>query len=253
MYLGDIVLGDTIDHKFTTTDTSGVPTTLAGTPVVSAYVGNGTTEITAGITLSVDFDSRTGMHNVRVVASGGNGFAAQTNVQLVITTGTVGGSSVVGYVIGSFSIENRSALRPTVAGRTLDTTSAGNAGIDWGNIDNPTSSVGLTNTTVGIVTLLNGIAANVISAASIAAAAGSKIADIVLRRTYANARVSSDGDAVNFRSLLGSVGKMVNKWTIVAGVLTIFQEDDTTSTAPGGTQNVTGTAGADPITTIDTV
>lgn len=252
MYHGDIALGDTIDIKFTTVDTSGVPATLAGSPVVSAYVGNSTTEITAGITLSVDFDGRTGLNNIRVVATSGNGYAAQTNITLVITTGTVG-TSVVGYVVGSISIENRSALRPTVAGRTLDTSSAGNAGIDWANIDNPTSSVGLTNTTIGIVTLLNGIAANVISAASIAAAAGSKIADIVLRRTYANARVSSDGDAVNFRSLLGSVGKMVNKWTIVAGVLTIFQEDDTTSTAPGGTQNVTGTAGADPITTIDTV
>ena len=48
------------------------------------------------------------LHNVRVVASGANGYAAQTNVDLVITAGTVGGTSVVGYVVGSFSIENRS-------------------------------------------------------------------------------------------------------------------------------------------------
>lgn len=107
-YLGDFTLGETLDFRFTTVGTTGAPTTLAGTPVVSAYVGNSTTQITAGITLSVDFDGVTGLHNVRVVASGANGYAAQTNVDLVITTGTVGGTSVVGYVVGSFSIENRS-------------------------------------------------------------------------------------------------------------------------------------------------
>jgi len=107
-YLGDFTLGETLDFKFSTVGTTGAPTTLAGTPVVSAYVGNSTTQITAGITLTVDFDGVTGLHNVRVVASGANGYAAQTNVDLVITTGTVGGTSVVGYVIGSFSIENRS-------------------------------------------------------------------------------------------------------------------------------------------------
>jgi len=108
VYSGDIQLGDTIDIKFTTRQFStGAPFLLAGSPVVSAYVGNGTTEITAGITLSANFDSVTGLNNVRVVASGGNGFAAQTNVDLVITTGTVDSVSVVGEVIGSFSIQNR--------------------------------------------------------------------------------------------------------------------------------------------------
>ena len=106
-YAGDIVLGDTIDIKFCTVQTTGAPFTLAGGPVISAYVGNSTTEITAGITLTTDFDARTGLNNVRVVASSGNGFAAATNVSLVITTGTVNGVSVVGYEVGSFSIQNR--------------------------------------------------------------------------------------------------------------------------------------------------
>lgn len=124
-YVGDIRLGDTIDIKFTTRQISGAPFTLAGSPVISAYVGNGTTEITAGITLSVDFDSRTGLNNVRVAATSGNGFATATNVQLVITTGTVNSVSVVGEVIGSFSIEARSALMPTTGGRTLVVDAAG--------------------------------------------------------------------------------------------------------------------------------
>jgi len=106
-YAGDILLGNTINFKFTTKNASLAPTTLAGSPVISAYVGNSTTQITAGITLTVDFDSVTGFNHVAVVASGGNGFATQTDISLVVTTGTVDGVSYVGTVIGSFSIENR--------------------------------------------------------------------------------------------------------------------------------------------------
>lgn len=134
-YLGDIRLGDTIDFKFcTTAAATGAPTTLAGSPVISAYPGNSTTQLTAGITLTVDFDSVTGLHNVRVVASSGNGYATATNYEMVITTGTVGGTSAVGYVVGTFSIENRSAVMPTVATRTLDIASTGEAGLDINNI-----------------------------------------------------------------------------------------------------------------------
>lgn len=125
MYRGDIRLGDTIDLKFCTVSTTGAPTTLAGSPVISAYPANSTTQLTAGITLSVDFDAVTGLHNVRVVATSGNGYATATNYELVITTGTVGGTSVVGYVVGAFSIENRSAVMPATAGRTLVVDAAG--------------------------------------------------------------------------------------------------------------------------------
>jgi hypothetical protein len=49
-----------------------------------------------------------------------------------------------------------SRLAPTTAGRTLDVTATGEAGIDWANIGSPTSTVGLTNTTVGILTTYTG-------------------------------------------------------------------------------------------------
>jgi hypothetical protein len=116
--------------------------------VISAYVGNDTTQITAGITLSVDFDSVTGLNNVRVVATGGNGYATASNYQLVITTGTVGGTSVVGYVVAEFSIENRSALMPTTAARTLDVSAGGEGGVDWANVGSPTTTLDLSGTTV---------------------------------------------------------------------------------------------------------
>jgi hypothetical protein len=114
-YIGDIALGSTIDCKFTTVSTTGLPTTLAGSPVISAYLGNDVTQLTAGITLSVDFDGVAGMHNIRVVATGANGYATATNYTLVITTGTVGGTSVVGYTPCSFSIERATAKLANVA------------------------------------------------------------------------------------------------------------------------------------------
>jgi hypothetical protein len=153
MNLGDFRLGETFDFKFTTRRFStGAPYTLAGSPVISAYHGNDTTQITAGITLSVDFDSVTGLNNVRVVASGGNGYATATNYSLVITTGTVDSVSVVGEVVGTFSIENRSAIMPTTAGRTLDVSAGGEAGVDWANVGSPTTTVGLSGTTVKTAT-----------------------------------------------------------------------------------------------------
>ena len=108
MSILDIALGETVDFKFTTVATTGAPTTLtSGT--VSAYPDNSTTEITAGITLTADFDGRTGMHNVRVVATEANGYAPGVKYALVLTVGTVGGVSVVGYIVGEFTIQNKIA------------------------------------------------------------------------------------------------------------------------------------------------
>lgn len=62
-------------------------------------------------------------------------------------------------------------LRPTTPGRTLDVTTTGGAGIDWGNVENPTSSVDLQNTIVDSVNTTANVAlvgANAINAASIA-------------------------------------------------------------------------------------
>lgn len=106
----DITIGETFDVKFTTAaPDTGAPATLSGTPVVSAYVGNSVTQITAGITLSVDFDGVTGLNNVRVVATTGNGYTDGSDVSLVITTGTVSGNSAVGYVIENFTIGRSAA------------------------------------------------------------------------------------------------------------------------------------------------
>lgn len=152
MYIGDFKVAAVIDLKFTTRSfTTGAPTTLAGTPAISIYKDNDTTQTTTGITLSVDFDGVTGLNNIHIDTS--NAFyAAGSNFQCIITTGTVGGVSVVGETVGAFSIEATSALRPTTAGRTLDVSATGEAGVDWANIGGPTTANVLSNTTISAVT-----------------------------------------------------------------------------------------------------
>ena len=93
------------------------------------------------------------------------------------------------------------------------------------------------------------IATGAIAADEIAAAAANKIADHVIRRTFENACDSSDGDTKTGRSLLGAIGKLVNKIAISGSTLTVYEDDDSTSLF---TQTVTTDSGADPIVTLDT-
>jgi hypothetical protein len=104
--LGNLTEDQTVDFKFYTVDTDNAPCTLAGGPAVSVYKGNNTSETTTGVTLTVDFDSRTGCNHVRIDTSDAF-YAVANDYQVVITTGTVDGISVVGAVLAAFSIENR--------------------------------------------------------------------------------------------------------------------------------------------------
>lgn len=244
-YIGDFTIGATLDFKFSTVGTTGAPTTLAGTPVISAYVGNSTTQLTAGITLTVDFDGVTGLHNVRVVASVGNGYAAATDVDLVITTGTVGGTSVVGYVVGSFSIDNRStaAIKSDTAAILIDTAEIGVAG-------------------AGLTAL-----ASATNLATVAGYLDTEIAAIKAKTDNLPAAPAATGDiptaVENADALLGrnvsggsSTGRTVkqafhfvrNKWVVAAGTLTVYDTDDSSTS---WTATVTGTPGADPVTSMD--
>jgi hypothetical protein len=139
----DITLGETIYIPFTTRAfATGIPTTLAGTPVVSAYVDAGLTQITAGITLGVDHDGVTGANMLTIVATSGNGFADSTDVGLMITTGTVGGVSVVGEIVGEFTIGRSAANVTKWLGTAVATpTVAGVPEVDLTHMEGVTQSV----------------------------------------------------------------------------------------------------------------
>lgn len=105
MYLGDYAAGSMIDFKFPTLNLSGVPTTLLGTPAISVYKANLTTQSVAGVALTVDFDSLTGLNHVRLDTSAdGTFYAAGSQYDVVITAGLVNLVSVVGQVVGRFTL-----------------------------------------------------------------------------------------------------------------------------------------------------
>lgn len=129
-YIGDFRLGATIYHKFTAIDATGLPFTIGGVLAVEVYPNGSLTQVTGGITVTEDFDGVTGLHHIEIAATGGNGYATATDYSVVISVGTVDGVSAVGYKVFSFSIENRSALMPATAGRTLAVESDGMAHAD---------------------------------------------------------------------------------------------------------------------------
>lgn len=114
----DYTLGDTVYILFTTRQYSnGQPATLSGTPVLSVYRNGSITQITAGVSVTADFDGVTGLNLATVVATSGNGYASGDQCDIVITTGTVGGTSVVGEVVGGFTL-NKSAAAVDLANGT---------------------------------------------------------------------------------------------------------------------------------------
>lgn len=111
MNLGDLAEDQAVNFDFHTTDATGAPITLAGSPVVSVYKDDATgtekTSAEAYITLTIDFDGITGTHHVKIDTSGDAFFATGADYTVRITTGTVDSVDVAGYVLAAFSIQNR--------------------------------------------------------------------------------------------------------------------------------------------------
>src|SRR3990172_3314489 len=124
----DITLEETLYLNFTTRSFStGVPTTLSGTPAISVIESKNATPITAGVSVQVDRASVTGLNQATIVATAANGYEAGKSYSVYISTGTVGGVSVVGEIVERFTIQSGAAFtRIGVAGAGL--TAVGDTG-----------------------------------------------------------------------------------------------------------------------------
>lgn len=108
--MSDYAPSSVLDFKFRTSS-AGTGATLSGTPAVSVYKNNSTTQSTSGVALTVDFDGVTGLNNVRVDTSAdGTFYSAGSSFQIVFTAGTVGGVSVAGHVVEEFTLNRSSVL-----------------------------------------------------------------------------------------------------------------------------------------------
>jgi len=192
---------------------------------ITAY--NGTTKVATVSAWATNPDATTTFAIIAADAIVGATAPTAAQVATAVWTDLTSGSDFsTATSVGKLLKDNidatiSSRLAPTTSGRTLDVTTTGAAGIDWGNMENQGATVDLnatslntvntvlsvqnavdvtpssvsaiqnglatpTNITAGTittatnVTTVNGLAANVITAASIATDAGTEIANAVL-------------------------------------------------------------------------
>lgn len=148
MYLGDFVPGATVHFMWNTNALAGESITRATNGTISVYKDGSDVQDTDGITDTEDFDSLTGVHLCAIDLSADATFYSAGANFMVVLSGAVIDGKAINAVLAHFSINNRSGLRPTVPGRTLDVSATGEAGLDWGNIGSPTTAQGLSGTTI---------------------------------------------------------------------------------------------------------
>lgn len=108
MYLGDYKEDDMVYFCWSTNDKDGASITRATDGSIKVYKDDGTTESTAGITDTEDFDSITGIHNCKIDLSA-DAFYATGHDYSVVLAGAVIDGEIVNAVLATFSIENRFA------------------------------------------------------------------------------------------------------------------------------------------------
>ena len=134
-YLGDYQAGCTLFDVFTTTDTSGRPTGLAGSPSPFLVVykdawfdGDATTGCTvAGVVLALNCNGLTGVNAWSVNTNLKPSFYSCGNqYQVLLRGGCVDSICVSGYVVGRFSLNKDSSLKPLIHGRNRVSVTAAN-------------------------------------------------------------------------------------------------------------------------------
>lgn len=148
-YLGDFPTGATIFFPFHTYNANGASVTISGLAItdIEVYKGTSMTQRSSdnGYTLTdtdgIDLDGITGIHGFSIDTSddSDSGFFAAGNDYVVVCSVITVDSQTVSFIAGRFSIDNRGLLRPTTAQRTLDVTATGEAGLDFANVNLPTS------------------------------------------------------------------------------------------------------------------
>lgn len=110
----DYTLNDVIYYAFTTRAfATGVPTALAGSPTLEIYENDSVTPIVEGaskLVLTQNLNSINGLNLATITATAANGFEAGKTYHIILKTGTVGGTSAVGEVVGRFTIQADAAF-----------------------------------------------------------------------------------------------------------------------------------------------
>lgn len=164
-FYGDYDTTETVVIPFNTFSSDDPSASVTITNLVSTdvyiYKDGSLTQRTSfsGIAVDVDVDAIVGNHWATIDLSDNTdaGFYANGSRYQARMEGTTVDGATINAWIGSFSIG--CTLRPTTAGRKLDVTATGAAGVDWANVENPTTAVDLSATDIQLadtVTTLTG-------------------------------------------------------------------------------------------------
>lgn len=143
-------------HRDDSGDAGGTSVTLA-TATRGTYTSGGFKEI--------DATNMPGWYEIGVpnaaVASGSNvlimhlkGATNMAPLPIELELVSYDPNSATSLGLSNLDAAITSRLAPTTAGRTLDVSSGGEAGIDWANVGSPSTTVSLSGTTVGVSTTL---------------------------------------------------------------------------------------------------
>jgi hypothetical protein len=251
-YLGDYAEDyATLNFKFHTHKADGTPAALTS-GAVSVYKGSATdSEVTTGVTLAANFDGVTGLNNVLIDLSSAAFYAVGFDYSVVITTGTVDSISVIGAVISTFSIMNRSkdVNVTTIAANAITATAIAADAITDAKVASDVTIASVTGAVGSIAS--GGIASTSFAANAITNAAVADDVDVNVKTITANAitataindnaitdaKVASDVTIASVTGAVGSVaGNVVGSVGSVSGAVG--------SVASGGIASTSFAAGA---------
>jgi hypothetical protein len=208
------------------------------------------TDFTGSVTVEVTIDA--GSQATGTVGSGaatheGTGYhtyapsQAETNGDLVAFTfhGTGAITSTVQiYTAFPQTVDNATNIAAILADTGTDGVVLANDAITAGKI--AANAITSSEIADGAITAAK-FAAGAIDAAAIAADAGAEIADAVLNRDMST---GTDSGSTTVRTMRQALRFLRNKWAISAGTLTVYKEDDSTSS---WSASVSSDAAAEPV------
>lgn len=130
MYLGDYEEDAILDFKWSSNAADGASITRATNGTISVYKANNTTQTTAGVTDTEDFDSLTGIHHCRIDLSADAFYEVANDYMVVLSGATIDGKSV-NAVLAHFSIEHRYMRGTDGANTSTPPTAAAVADAVW--------------------------------------------------------------------------------------------------------------------------
>lgn len=160
-------------------------------------------------------------------------------------------------------------LQPTVAGRTLDVSATGEAGIDWANVGSPTTVNDLSGTTIStgqvVASVTGNVGGNVVGSVGSVATAGIDAASFAAgaidaaalatdaKQAIADTNWGRDMSAISrpgggVRYPLQAIDVLRNKVDTSVSPAVIYQDDDTTTSF---TSTLTTDPAAEPVVTSD--